>query len=238
MTDKRSWVATARRGVASGVVVAASHWYPGRAAAEKVLVNADGWQIFTDGRAGGFVSTPTATVTRAQIRPRPDGHVRRRRHPAGGRRLQVHQRKWAGHRSQPDGRHPDLRPGHDQSDAHPQRVRLQHLRLRCSGQAHRMDHAVGLHAVLVVHRERRSAEEPPEPGRRAARLGEAGRPLGQLHRRPGARAVLAGNTDIDVLYAHRWGVGWPGAIGQQGALAGTDRVRRPRRGIFGPGWST
>ena len=56
MTDKRSWVATARRGVACGVVVAAVSLVPGRAAAEKVVANADGWQIYTDGRAGGFVS--------------------------------------------------------------------------------------------------------------------------------------------------------------------------------------
>ena len=56
MTEKRSWVATARRCVAYGVFVAAVSLVPGRAAAEKVLVNADGWQIFTDGRAGGFVS--------------------------------------------------------------------------------------------------------------------------------------------------------------------------------------
>ena len=54
-----------------------------------------------------------------------------------------------------------------------------------------MDHAVGLHPALGVHRERRSAKEPPERRRRAARLGEARRPLGQLHGRPCARALLA-----------------------------------------------
>ena len=216
------------------VFVAAVSLVPGRAAAEKVVVNVDGWQIFTDGRAGGFVSHAYG-----------DGYPQTQYgdDPMGIDVVVDTPQEGAGFRSISDssgsddpsltaGNH-DPRPGHDQCDARPQRLRLQHLRLRCAGQAHRLDHAVGLHPVLVVHRERRSAEEPPEQRGRAAGLREAGRPLGQLHRRPGARAVLARETDIDVLYAHRWGVGWPGALDNKGPSLGQLSLRRPRCGLFG-----
>ena len=96
-----------------------------------------------------------------------------------------------------------------------------------------MHDAVGLHPDLVVHRERRSAKEPPERRGRAARLGQARRPLGELHGRPRARALLARRTtDIDVLYAHRWGVGWPGAIDNNGPTLGQLGF-----GVLGSGFS-
>ena len=56
MSEKRSGRAVALRAAAGVLFVAAVAIVPSRAAAEKVVVNADGWQIFTDGRAGGFVS--------------------------------------------------------------------------------------------------------------------------------------------------------------------------------------
>src|SRR5678809_158237 len=45
-----------RRWLAYIVLVTAVSLAPRRAAAEKVLVNLDGWQVYTDGRAGGFGS--------------------------------------------------------------------------------------------------------------------------------------------------------------------------------------
>ena len=51
-----SRVTTVRRYVAYVAVVAMALLLPGRAAAEKVLATVDGWQLYSDGRAGGFLS--------------------------------------------------------------------------------------------------------------------------------------------------------------------------------------
>ena len=46
-----------------------------------------------------------------------------------------------------------------------------------------------------------------------------------------------GKTDIDVLYAHRWGVGWPGALDNKGPSLGQLSFGVLGAG-FRPGWST
>jgi len=56
LTDKRSAATAVRRWGASIILVAAVALAPGRAAAEKVLANIGGWEITTHGRAGGFAS--------------------------------------------------------------------------------------------------------------------------------------------------------------------------------------
>ena len=56
MTEKRSEAAAVRRWVASIVVITAVALVPSRASAEKVVPLGDGWQIYTDGRAGAFAS--------------------------------------------------------------------------------------------------------------------------------------------------------------------------------------
>ena len=49
-------MAAARRWPAYVLFVAVFALAPGRAAAEKVLTKIDNWEVFSDGRAGGFVS--------------------------------------------------------------------------------------------------------------------------------------------------------------------------------------
>ncbi len=47
------------------------------------------------------------------------------------------------------------------------------------------------------------------------------------------RSFRAANTDIDVLYAHRWGVGLPGAIDNKGPTLGMLAF-----GVLGAGFSS
>ena len=56
MTGKGSGAAAARRGAACSLLILVIASFPDRAAAEKVLLSKDGFEVFTDGRAGGFVS--------------------------------------------------------------------------------------------------------------------------------------------------------------------------------------
>ena len=49
-----------------------------------------------------------------------------------------------------------------------------------------------------------------------------------------SRALFSrGATDIDVLYGHRYGVGFPGNIDSNGPALGSDRLRRSRQRIRG-----
>ena len=56
MTEKGAGAAAACRRAAGVLFLIFVVLVPGRAAAEKVLTNADGWQVFSDGRAGAFAS--------------------------------------------------------------------------------------------------------------------------------------------------------------------------------------
>ena len=56
MTGKRSGAATGLKVVAYVLFFAVLSLIPRRAAAEKVVAIVDGWQVYTDGRMGGFGS--------------------------------------------------------------------------------------------------------------------------------------------------------------------------------------
>jgi len=56
LTEKRSGAAAARRCGTTILVVAVVSLVSSRASAEKTLADVDGWQVYSDGRAGGFVS--------------------------------------------------------------------------------------------------------------------------------------------------------------------------------------
>ena len=56
MTDQRTGATTALRHVVYVVLFGAIALHPRPAAAEKVLGNVGGWEIYTDGRAAGFLS--------------------------------------------------------------------------------------------------------------------------------------------------------------------------------------
>ena len=94
-----------------------------------------------------------------------------------------------------------------------------------------MDHAVGLHPNLVVHRERgRTKANPNLPDVRQGYAKLEG-PWGSFI--AGASTLTSrGATDIDVLYAHRWGVGFPGAIDNKGPTQGMVGF-----GVLGSGFS-
>ena len=199
-------------------------------------MNADGWQIFTDGRAGGFVSHaygdgyPQPTV---RLRPTMGNLVALVHTPQEGAGFRSISEQGAIDPSLTGG-DPDL----------PTRARST-SRASAAGSsatsfgfgmlrpAHRVDHAVGLPAVLVVHRERRSAARASRTSRTCGKGGPSWKAPGEASSPAEcAGCSRAGATDIDVLYAHRWGVGWPGTSTTRGP-AGNARLRRPRLRLLG-----
>ena len=216
------------------VFVAPSSLVPSRAAAEKVLVNVDGWQVFTDGRAGGFASYAYGDgYPQPRLRHRPDDGMyvdadrSRQRAAASGPSAS---RGWPSIPASPA--EPDPRPGHDQHDAGPQRLHQQRLRLRRARQADRVDHAVGATCSSGRSSRTTAGRRTSRTSRTRGRARRSWKVRGELHRRPHAGAVLARRHGIDVLYAHRWGVGWPGALDNKGPSLGMS-VRRPRQRLLG-----
>ena len=135
-------------------------------------------------------------------------------------------------RIQPHRRRGDREPGEDQPVARAQRLHQQRVRVRGSQPSDREHDGDRVPSVLGVRREQRPAKEPAELSRRAARLREARRPLGRVHRRSHADAVLARRD------RHRRDVRAPlgrrlaGKARQQRPDDGHARLRRPRLGLL------
>ena len=116
MTRTKRW--RARRPPAGGAACVCfssqrSRSFPDAPPPRRSLSNGDGWQVFTDGRAGGFVSYVYGDGYRTRYATQSDGTASRRHHQ-DGRRLQAVSEQAA---IDLDGRDADLHAGHDQHDA-------------------------------------------------------------------------------------------------------------------------
>ena len=181
----------------------------GRAAAEKILLKSDGWEVFTDGRVGGFFSqvngegfpVPTFTVTN------PDGSTTMDTVQGGG---------WSAETSNA--------AGSNQGTVNMSRIRSGFLgnqfNFGVRGQVTPDTTVTGYISIWAfiesISRQKNSAN-PADVRQGYAKLEG---PWGSFLAGRTRTLFSRGATDIDVLYAHKWGVGFPSTIDNTGPTAG------------------
>jgi hypothetical protein len=193
---------------------------PRSAAAEKVLAKGDDWEAYTDGRVAGF-----ASWTHGDGRPQPtygpsgDG---------GGNRVQLHDVKgggWTVPTEQKLVYDPNLGASlPDQGSHDMMRVRSGMLGNQLGfGVRNRLTPRTKVTGYIqiwaFVESEGRQKNRPNYADVRQGYAKLEGNWGTLLVGR--TRALFSrGATDIDVMYAHRWGVGFPGSIDSNGPSLG------------------
>lgn len=224
MTERSRWVACSLFAVALCSI-------PNRASAEKVLSNVDGWQVFTDGRAGAFASyahgngipQPTVVfVPDANGVPQP---------------YEIHSVQGGGFGSV--GTQEPTNNGmmvYDQGTIDIVRLRSGFvgnlLGFGARGPVTPNTTAtayIQLWAFVENFDRRKGQPTPPDMRQGWAKLEG---PWGSVAAGRLPALFSRGATAIDALYAHRWGVGWPGAIDNNGFTSGQIGF-----GLLGAGFS-
>ena len=229
MTEKR-WLAC------SVFAAVALSLIPNRASAEKILANIDGWQVYSDGRAGAFVSwargdglPPPITVlitngdgtfTPAQLQT----------FVGGG---------FTGQTTQGLTIDPNLVGGqqiYNQGTIDMWRIRSGFVsNVFGFGVRGPLTPNTTMSAYMQIW----AITENFDRRKAVANYPDVRIAYGKLEGLWGSvtagrvRALFSrGATDIDALYAHRWGVGWPGAIDNNGPTLGQIGF-----GVLGNGFS-
>jgi hypothetical protein len=191
----------------------------GSASAEKILMKADGWEVFTDGRVAGFVSqvngdgNPSGGQPGNSVVTYPDGTMVRDTVLGGG---------WS---VATPNQNTQVSPP-VQGTANQTRIRTGFLgnqfNFGVRGQVTPYTTVTGYISIWAfiesVSQAKASANQADVRQGYAKLEGPWGSFLAGRTRTLFSR----GATDIDVLYAHRWGVGFPGAtaIDSSGPTAG------------------
>ena len=194
-----------------------------RAAAEKVIANIDGWQVYTDGRVGGFVSWAYG-----------DGYPQPQYgHDAMGNFVSMpvdSPQEGGGFRAtSQQGVAAD--PATTNNVPIPNQGTINMVRLR-SGFITNV-FGFGVRGPLIgnttltgyiqiwafVENNGRQKNLPNYPDARQGYLKLEG-PWGSFSAGRMRALFSRGATDIDTLYAHRWGVGFPGKIDNNGPTTG------------------
>ncbi len=226
MTEKGSG-GTARRWAACILLVAAVWFVPRRAAAEKVLADFDGWQVFTDGRAGGF-----ASWTYGDGHPGPVNDV-----DASGNLVPISQPLEGGFRSVAEQQPLDPNNPNAQGTINIVRLRSGFIsNVFGFGARGKLTPWTTLSAYVqfwaYIENDGRQKNLPNQVDARQGYARLEG-PWGAFTAGRMRALFSRGATDIDVLYAHRWGVGFPGAIDNKGPTLGMLGF-----GVLGNGFSS
>jgi hypothetical protein len=227
VTEKRSEASAVRRWLVYIVLVLAVSFAPRRAAAEKVLGNFGGWDIYTDGRAGGFASWAYG-----------DGYPQANTDvDVNGNSVQISAPSLdGGFRSVSSQQ--QIAPGKNNQGT------IDMVRLRSGfisnifgfGARGKITNYTTLSAYVqfwaFVENDGRQKNLPnPVDARQGyARLDG---PWGAFTAGRMRALFSRGATDIDVLYAHRWGLGFPGTIDNRGPTLGQIGF-----GVLGNGFSS
>ncbi len=207
-------------------------WFPRTAAAEKIIVSNPDWEIFTDGRAGGYVS-----YSYGQGLPVGDWAS------VNGTAVQVDNVQGGGFGT--SRQQNDLQiPGATSTSGIGDQGTINMWRIRSGF----IDNVFGfgvrsnvtpttkamiyLQLWMFIESEGRQKNRPNYPDARQGYAQLQG-PWGTLQVGRTRCLFSRGATDIDVLYAHRWGVGWPGAIDSNGPTQGQIGF-----GVLGAGFSS
>jgi len=225
LSERNRWVARSLFAVALCSI-------PNRASAEKVLAIADGWQVFTDGRAGAFASyahgngipQPTVVfINDANGVPQP---------------YEIHSVQGGGFGSVGTQGMPGT-SGNMVSD----QGTIDIVRIRSGFVGNQLGFGVRgpvtpyttasayiqLWAFVENFDRRKGQATPPDMRQGWAKLEG---PWGSLIAGRVPALFSRGATAIDALYAHRWGVGWPAAIDNNGFTGGQIGF-----GLLGSGFS-
>jgi hypothetical protein len=212
VTENPRWVARSLFAVALCSI-------PNRASAEKILANIDGWEVFTDGRAGAFASyahgngIPEPTVVfipDANGVPQP---------------TEIYSVQGGGFGSVgTQGLATNGMMVFDQGTINIVRIRSglvgNEFGFGVRGPLTSYTTAsayIQIH-VFVENFDRREGQPiPPDVRQGYAKLEG---PWGSVLAGRVPALFSRGATQIDALYAHRWGVGWPGAIDANGPTEG------------------
>jgi hypothetical protein len=237
VTDKGSGGA-AWRFAACGLFVAIISLAPRSAAAEKVLVNAGGWEVFTDGRAGGFASYSYGDAYPQQVQEvvvttDPTTGMQTKTlypisQPLGGGFPAVAQTQQID---------PDL-PGYN-TQGHIDMWRFRSGMISNVfgfGARGKVTEWTTMSAYVqfwaFVENDGRQKNIINQMDARQGYAKLEG-PWGALTAGRMRALFSRGATDIDVLYAHRWGVGFPGAVDNKGPTLGMIGF-----GVLGNGFSS
>jgi hypothetical protein len=224
LTEKTRWVARSLFAVALCSI-------PNRASAEKVLANIDGWQVFSDGRAGAFVSyahgngIPEPTVV---FIPDANGV------PQPNEIFSVQGGGFGSVGTQ--GLATNGMMMYDQGTINIMRIRSglmsNQFGFGVRGPLTPSTTAsayIQISAFVENFDRRKGQPTPPDVQQGWAQLEG---PWGSFMAGRVPALFSRGATQIDVLYAHRWGVGWPGAIDNNGPTQGQIGF-----GLLGAGFS-
>jgi hypothetical protein len=215
-------------------LAAAALLIPRRAAAEKVLTIIDGWEVFTDGRVAGFVSGAYGDgYPQSDYAPDASGIYRPIDTPQeGGGFRSVSKQGLVLDQSMMGG--PTI---YDQGKINLWRVRSGFISnaFGFGARTHIAENtAVSAYVQFwaFVENNGRQKNLPNYPDARQG-YGKLEGPWGSLIVGRTRGLFSRGATDIDVMYAHRWGVGWPGKLDNNGPTLGMLGF-----GVLGSGFSS
>jgi hypothetical protein len=182
---------------------------PRSALAEKTLAKGDDWQVYTDGRVGGFLSwvhgdgPPVAT----QKIPLPDGTTADETIDGGG---------W--------GAQTDKQNANDQGTVNMMRIRSgflgNQLGLGVRGQITPWTTVMGYIQVWAFVESDSRTKGNPNPADIRQGYAKLEGLWGSFLAGRTRTLFSRGATDINVLYAHKWGVGFPALIDSKGPTSG------------------
>jgi hypothetical protein len=190
----------------------------GSAWAEKILLKADGWEVFADGRVGGFVSQvngdgdPVGSPG-TNVVTYPDGMMVRDTPQGGG---------WSAATTNGNtSANPPV-----QGTVNQTRIRSGFLgnqfNFGVRGQVTPYTTITGYISIWAFIESISQSKSNPNPADVRQGYAKLEGPWGSLLAGRTRTLFSRGATDIDVLYAHKWGVGFPGAtaIDSNGPTAG------------------
>ncbi|HEY4186402.1 MAG TPA: hypothetical protein VGP07_15105, partial [Polyangia bacterium] len=179
----------------------------GSASAEKILAKADGWELFTDGRVAGFVSQVNGDGTLVggpgtYVVTYPDGMMVRDTVQGGGWPIATTNGNT--------GADPPVAGTVNQT-----RIRSGFLgnqfNFGVRGQVTPYTTVTGYISIWAFIESQSQSKGTPNPADVRQGYAKLEGPWGSFLAGRTRTLFSRGATDIDVLYAHRWGVGFPGS---------------------------
>jgi hypothetical protein len=188
----------------------------GSASAEKILLKADGWEVFTDGRVAGFVSQVNGDGNPVggpgtYVMNYPDGMMVRDTVQGGG---------WPAETSNGNSSaNPPV-----QGTVNMTRLRSGFLgnqfNFGVRGQVTPYTTVTGYISIWAYIESDQRAKASPNPADIRQGYAKIEGPWGSFLAGRTRTLFSRGATDINVLYAHRWGVGFPSVVDTHGPTQG------------------
>ena len=193
---------------------------PRSALAEKVIASGDNWQVYTDGRVAGFLSWvygdgfPQPTIQSVA----PDGTITYDHSAKGG--------GWSVTSEKQNIDYPNVPPGTitTQGTVNMMRIRsgflANQLGLGVRSQITPWTTVTGYVQIWAFIESESRQKSNPNPADVRQGYAKLEGPWGSFLAGRTRTLFSRGATDIDVLYAHRWGVGFPAAVDSKGPTLG------------------